>query len=70
MTLQKLIRTKMRDMSLGELRQALLKSEKVKHDFVLLYENEYNRSKKLQNRIDVLKNAQRAAHLEFRGLIE
>ena len=70
MTLRKLIRSKMTEMSLGELRQALLQCEEVKHDFVQLYDEEYQRSKKLQERIEVLKKAQRAAHLEFRGYIK
>ncbi len=60
----------MAEMSMGELRQALLQCETVKYDYVHLYENEYKRSEHLQKRIDVLKGAQRNAQLEFRGCID
>ena len=69
MTLQKQIRNKMCDMSLGELRQALMQCEELRYDYVQLYNNEYQRCEKLQERINVLKKAQRAAYVPFKGNI-
>ena len=60
----------MAEMSTGELKQALLQCEAVRHDFAHLYEAEYKRCEHLQKRINLLKSAQRKAHLEFRGCVE
>ena len=70
MTLQKKIRNKMSYMSLGELRQALMQCEELRYDYVQLYKTEYQRCEKLQERINVLKKAQRAAQMPFMGDID
>lgn len=69
-TLRKLIRKQMHDMTLGELRQALLRTSIELNDYIDLYNKEYQQSTFLQSRIDNLKCTQRNAHLPFKGLIE
>ena len=68
-TLRKLFRKQTQDMTLGELRQALLRTSEELNDYMDLYNKEYERSKSLRNRVDKLKHAQSMAHLEFRGFI-
>ncbi len=68
-TLRKLLRKKMQDMTLGELRQALLQTNEELNDYIHLYKQEYDRSSQLQIRIERLKQIQRNAQLEFRGYI-
>jgi len=60
----------MLDLTLGQLRQALKQSSEMLEDYVVLYNKEYDRSTQLQNRIDRLKQAQRNAQLEFKGMVE
>ena len=69
-TIRKLLRQQTQDMTLGELRQLLLQTTEELNDYVNLYSKEYKRSSQLQSRIDSLKQAQRNAHLEFRGIVE
>ncbi len=69
-TILKLLRKKTEDMSLGELRQLLLQTTEELSDYRDLYNKEYEHSNALQNRINRLKQAQRNANMEFRGLIE
>ena len=69
-TLRKLLRKQTQDMTLGELRQLLLQTTEELNDYMNLYSEEYKRSSQLENRIDRLKQAQKNAHLEFRGFVE
>lgn len=69
-TLRKLLRKQTQDMTLGELRQLLLQTTEELNDYMSLYREEYKRSSQLENRIDRLKQAQKNAHLEFRGFVE